>query len=68
MEKKQRFVTVDVDVITNGRGVFEAAVHHSQCLTVPQLFVHGQYVGGYDEVYALHVKGELNRVLLGAGA
>jgi glutaredoxin 3 len=34
--------------------------------TVPELFIHGQHVGGCDELVALERSGELDR-LLGAG-
>ncbi|MGA9853159.1 MAG: glutaredoxin 3 [Gammaproteobacteria bacterium] len=35
----------------------------SQRRTVPQIFVGEHHVGGYDELYALDRKGELDRLL-----
>ena len=31
--------------------------------TVPQIYIGGQYVGGFDELYALDRAGELNELL-----
>jgi glutaredoxin 3 len=34
--------------------------------TVPQVFIGGQAVGGFDDIAALDRKGELDRLVLGA--
>jgi glutaredoxin 3 len=34
--------------------------------TVPQIFIDGRSIGGYDELYALEQAGELDRLLGGA--
>ena len=34
--------------------------------TVPQIFIDGQSIGGYDELYELEQAGELDRLLGGA--
>lgn len=34
--------------------------------TVPQIFIHGRHVGGYDELAALERAGELNALLAAA--
>jgi glutaredoxin 3 len=31
--------------------------------TVPQIFIHGKPIGGYDELDALHRRGELEQLL-----
>lgn len=33
--------------------------------TIPQIFIHGQHVGGCDDLYALERKGELDALLAG---
>lgn len=63
LEQRVKFTSIEINVIPNGRAVFEHVVHRSQCHTVPQVFVRGAYVGGYEEVLTLHHKGELNRFL-----
>ncbi|HVC45347.1 MAG TPA: glutaredoxin 3 [Candidatus Binataceae bacterium] len=35
--------------------------------TVPEIFINGKIVGGYDELRALEVRGELDRLLAEAG-
>jgi glutaredoxin 3 len=36
--------------------------------TVPQIFIDGKPVGGYDDLCALERRGELDRLLAGSGA
>ncbi|HLL20555.1 MAG TPA: glutaredoxin 3 [Kofleriaceae bacterium] len=36
--------------------------------TVPQIFIDGQSIGGYDDMRALDRRGELDRMLAGTGA
>ncbi len=31
--------------------------------TVPQIFIHGQHIGGCDELYALHYQNKLDSIL-----
>ena len=35
----------------------------SQRRTIPQIFIHGQHVGGYDDMAALDSAGELDKLL-----
>lgn len=63
VQQQIRFAAIEVDVIPSGRAVFEAAHDRSQSGTVPQVFAYGRYVGGYDEMVALHNKGELKHFL-----
>ncbi|MBF6558689.1 MAG: glutaredoxin 3 [Candidatus Binataceae bacterium] len=35
--------------------------------TVPEIFINGKIVGGYDELRALEARGELDRLLAEAG-
>lgn len=43
----------------NGVGIKE----YSEWPTVPQLYVHGEFVGGCDIVMNMHQSGELEKVL-----
>jgi glutaredoxin 3 len=36
--------------------------------TVPQIFIDGKPIGGYDDLRALDRQGELDRMLAGSGA
>lgn len=60
MNEKIEFVALEINVLPNGRRVFESVVQRTQCHTVPQLFVKGEYVGGYDDLVARHYRGELD--------
>ena len=37
----------------------------SQRRTLPQIFIHGKHVGGFDDIAALDRAGELDRLLAG---
>ena len=36
--------------------------HRSQRVTVPQIFINGYHVGGYDELLQMEQKGELEKL------
>lgn len=36
--------------------------------TVPQIFINGKSIGGYDELNALNRRGDLDKMLVDAGA
>lgn len=59
LDIRSKFVTLEINVLPNGRAVFEEVVCRSQCHSVPQVFVRGEYIGGYDDILTLHHKGEL---------
>lgn len=59
VEERIPFVAVEINVLGNGRRVFEQVVLRSQCHTVPQVFLRGRYVGGYDDLLVLHQQGKL---------
>lgn len=35
----------------------------SQRRTIPQIFIHGQHIGGFDDMAALDSRGELDKLL-----
>ena len=32
-------------------------------ITIPQIFINKKSIGGYDELYSLHIKGKLDKIL-----
>ncbi|RNF26699.1 glutaredoxin [Trypanosoma conorhini] len=63
IEMKHRFVSLEINIIPNGREVFAEVVGRTGVHTVPQLFLNGKYLGGYDELVALYRRGELSATL-----
>lgn len=43
----------------------EAMIAKSNRQTVPQIFIDEKSIGGFDDMYALDVKGELDKLLRG---
>ena len=52
----------EIDV-TEDAGLREKMMEDSGRRTVPQIFIAGQPIGGYDELYALESSGQLDRML-----
>ena len=63
VELKHRFVSLEIDVIPNGREVFADVVSRTDVHTVPQVFLNGRYLGGFDDIIALYKKGGLNATI-----
>ena len=63
IELKIRFVSLEIDIIPNGRELFEHVVQKTGVHTVPQVFLSGTYLGGYDDLVGLYKMGELQRVI-----
>ena len=57
----------DIDVTANSDAEL-AMIERTRAYTVPQVFIDGRGVGGYDELSALDVRGELDLLLGGNGA
>jgi len=57
------FREIDVEQVPGSR---EEMQQRSGRSTVPQIFIGGQHVGGYDDVHALEQRGELERLLAAA--
>ncbi len=57
------FTEIDVDHVPGGR---EEMRQRSGRDTVPQIFIGGQHVGGYDDARALEQRGELDLLLAAA--
>lgn len=43
----------------------EEMIEKSQRRTVPQIFINGKSVGGFDDIYALNQHGKLDELLKG---
>ncbi len=56
----------DIDVTANSDAEL-TMIERTGAYTVPQVFIDGRGVGGYDELSALDVRGELD-LLLGGNA
>ena len=67
IEKGTRFVSLEVDIIPNGRALFQEVQQRTNVHTVPQVFIRGKFVGGFDEVMEQSKTGELDKKL-GAAA
>ncbi len=52
-------LTVDADELE------EQMRERSGRTSVPQIFIDGQHIGGYDDIAALDAAGELDRLLFG---
>lgn len=57
----------EIDVTTDVAREAEMIVRADGRGSVPQIFIDGEYVGGYDDLAALELRGELDR-RLGPGA
>ena len=63
IEMKERFVTLEIDIIPNGRALFSEVSRRTGVNTVPQVFVKGKFIGGYDELMDKNQSGELKTLL-----
>lgn len=60
--KGQNFTEISLD--TNPERLQEM-IDKSQRRTVPQIFINGQSIGGFDDLYALNQEGKLDELLKG---
>mmetsp|Transcript_15049 Transcript_15049/g.21088 ORF Transcript_15049/g.21088 Transcript_15049/m.21088 type:complete len:107 (+) Transcript_15049:110-430(+) len=65
VEVGQRFVSLEIDIIPNGREVFRSAYSRTGSNTVPQIFINQKYVGGYDALLQLKQNGKLQALVQG---
>lgn len=59
IELGQAFVSLEIDVIPNGRTLFSVVQTRTGINTVPQVFVRQKFLGGYDTILDLHHSGQL---------
>jgi len=55
---------IEIDITNNQDLIDEMLLKSSGRKTVPQIFIDDFCVGGYDDLYALNEKGELDKKLL----
>lgn len=60
--KDQEWTEVDLASEPERR---EEMIRRAGCHTVPQIWIDGRHVGGYDELAQLDASGELDRLLAG---
>lgn len=56
---------LDVNEVEDGAAIHKYLIEKTSHKTVPVIFIRGEFVGGCDEVKALHRKGELEKKLHG---
>ncbi len=62
-------IDFDDNDVTEDEGRFAEMVERSGGgTTVPQIFIAGRHIGGFNELAALHERGELQSMLGGEGA
>lgn len=59
----QKGVSYEEIRVDNDPSLREEMVEKSGRMTVPQIFINGQPIGGYDDLYALHSQGKLDELL-----
>jgi glutaredoxin 3 len=62
---KKKGVDYDEVLVSHDAGKREEMERLSSRRTVPQIFIDGQSIGGFDELYALELSGELDTLLGG---
>jgi glutaredoxin len=65
IERQVRFVSLEVDIIPNGRALFQEVQQRTSVHTVPQVFCRGKYIGSFDEVLEMSKDGRLEKVTQG---
>ena len=60
-EKKIKFLEIDLSIHPNKRK--EIQIRSGGRITIPQIFINKKSIGGYDELYSLHIKGKLDKIL-----
>ena len=63
IEKQFRFVSLEVDIIPNGRALFQEVQGRTGVHTVPQVYVKQKFIGGYDDVIEMGKNGELEKLV-----
>lgn len=56
----------EVDVLFDGKRKLEMIERSGGRQTVPQIFIDGRHIGGYDDLSALDQRGELDPLLAAA--
>jgi GrxC family glutaredoxin len=60
---KTKGITFEEIDVTRDHALRDWLVRASGRRTVPQIFINDESIGGFDELHALHISGELDRKL-----
>lgn len=61
--KNKNIIATEIDITNNPSLIEEMLLKSSGRKTVPQIFIGDFHVGGFDDLYALNNKGELDKIL-----
>ncbi|XP_015761622.1 PREDICTED: glutaredoxin-like [Acropora digitifera] len=62
------YVLFELDTMDEGDAYQDALKEITGARSVPRVFIGGKFVGGGDDVKALHSRGELKKMLVECGA
>lgn len=57
------YQTIELDHLVNAQDVAYNLFLHTQQRTVPNIFINGQHVGGYDKLLNLYASGNLQKLV-----
>jgi len=60
---KVEFVTIELDRVENGNEIKSYLISKTKQKTVPNVFINGNHIGGYDDTIKAHKQGTLARML-----
>lgn len=60
---EKKGVTYSEINIDSKPGLRQEMMQQTQRRTVPQIFINGQHIGGFDDLHALEIKNELDPLL-----
>ena len=64
--KKLNLTFKDINVLDN-QDIRQGIKDYSNWPTIPQLYIKGEFIGGYDIVKEMHKKGDLKELLIENG-
>jgi glutaredoxin 3 len=62
-KRKGCTITKEIDVTTSDELRIEMMQKSGGRKTVPQIFINGKHIGGFDDTYALETSGKLDELL-----
>ena len=57
------YQTIELDYLLNAQEVANALTQATQQRTVPNIFINGQHIGGYDKLLNLYASGNLEKLI-----
>ena len=62
-DMNQEFVTVELDTVENGEEIKKYLIEETKHTTVPNVFINGSHIGGYDSTLKAQKDGSLEKML-----